>query len=162
MTTKNHPRALSRSSNPDQRSKREIEPTRTRYLHNFPTTPQAATSRANGSSGRRCHPGAWCFDHCSGVWGHPYVGWRRQFYPQVAGVFHMKSLVTFPRSDQACWWIEVSRPTYGTMDGSSMAEASIKNQAVLIWSEADIPWACCKQAQHEKTVLLLAVPRRVL
>jgi hypothetical protein len=28
-------------------------------------------------------------------------------YPQVTGVFHMKSLVTFPKSDQACWWVEV-------------------------------------------------------
>ena len=39
-----------------------------------------------------------------------------------------------------------------------MAEASIKNQAVLIRSEADLLWACYKQSNYGKAVLLLAVP----
>ena len=73
----------------------------------------------------------------------------------------MKSLVTFPRSDKACWWVEVFRPTQRTMDGSFMAEASIKNQAVSIRSETDHLWSYYKQSQHGKAVLLLAVPRRV-
>ena len=43
-----------------------------------------------------------------------------------------------------------------------MAEAFIKNHAVLIWSEADLPlWTHDKQSQYGKAVLLLAVPRRV-
>ena len=82
-------------------------------------------------------------------------------YPQVTGVFHMKSLVTFPRSDKACWSVEVFRPTQRTTDGSFMAEASIKSQAVLIRSEEDHLWAYYKQSQYGKAVLLLAVPRRV-
>jgi hypothetical protein len=47
------------------------------------------------------------------------------------------------------------------MDGSFMAEASIKNQAVLIRSEADLLWAYYKQSQYGKAVLLLGVPCRV-
>ena len=42
-----------------------------------------------------------------------------------------------------------------------MAEASIKNQAILIWSEPDLLWAYYKQSQHGKAVILLAIPRRV-
>jgi hypothetical protein len=42
-----------------------------------------------------------------------------------------------------------------------MPEASIKNQTLFIWSEADRLWAYYKQSQYGKTVLLLAIPRRV-
>ena len=42
-----------------------------------------------------------------------------------------------------------------------MAEASIKNQAVLIWSETDHLWAYYKQSQYGKAVLVLAVPSSV-
>jgi hypothetical protein len=73
----------------------------------------------------------------------------------------MKSLVTIPRSDKACWWAEAFRPTQRTMDGGFMPEASIKNQTLLIWSEADRLWASYKQSQYGKAVLLLAIPRRV-
>ena len=52
-------------------------------------------------------------------------------------------------------------PTQRTMDGGFMPEASIKNQTLLIWSEADRLWAYYKQSQYGKTVLLLAIPRRV-
>ena len=48
-----------------------------------------------------------------------------------------------------------------TMDGGSMAEASINNQPVLIWSEPVLPWAYYEQSQYGKAVLLLALPRRV-
>jgi hypothetical protein len=42
-----------------------------------------------------------------------------------------------------------------------MADASIKNQAELIWSEAEFLWAYYKESQYGKTVLLPAVPLRV-
>jgi len=89
---------------------------------------------------------------------------RRESYPQVTGVLHMKSLVTFPRSDKACWWVEAfwpTWPTWPTMDGGFMAEVSIKNQSLSSWSEADRLWAYYKQSQEGKAVVLLAIRRRV-
>jgi hypothetical protein len=41
-----------------------------------------------------------------------------------------------------------------------MAEASIKNQAALIWLEADLVRAYYKQSRYGKAVLV-PVPRRV-
>jgi hypothetical protein len=42
-----------------------------------------------------------------------------------------------------------------------MPEVSIKNQTLLIWSEADRLWAYYKQSHCGKAVLLLAIRRRV-
>jgi hypothetical protein len=72
----------------------------------------------------------------------------------------MKSLVTFPRSDKACWWQKLFDPQR-TVDGGTMPEASIKTQALLVSSEMDCLWAYYKQSQYGKAVLVLAMARRV-
>jgi hypothetical protein len=74
------------------------------------------------------------------------------FYRVTTRVFHMKSLVVFPRAHQSWLEAEPLRQIERTMDGTGTVvfEASSENCGVSIWSEAHPPRSDDKPSRHEK------------